>query len=152
MLFTIEFREIKNDDSIVKCQSFIISSSAKTFVHSDGHTFFREAYHPKIIPVNPIISLSFMEKFILEFKTDSVPKLDNLDDNTYNDMPNDKWIQLNTSQDKFTIQAKIKKMPITKAIFSEKSNTYSVYAVVGIALHINNVVENKNDKDKLLAI
>lgn len=151
MLFTLEFREPKLDGSLIEHSPLHITASAQTFTNeTDGHTFFRESYRPlAIMPVQPIVTLKFMDKFMMEFKTDSIPQLIE----NYDELPNTLWVQLNSPRDRFTVQLRLQKMPREKAIYCDSANAYSVFAAIGVALHINNVNEScSNDLDRLLTI
>lgn len=149
MLFTIEFREPKLDGTLVEHTPLHISTAAKTFTSDvDGHTFFRESYHPTVIPVEPIVTLKFMDKFIMEFTAVNIPGcVEN-----YDELADFTWVQINSPKNKFTIQLRLKKIPRENAIYCEKANMHAVYAAVGVALHINNIAESSNALDRLLSL
>jgi len=70
----------------------------------------------------------------------------------YSALPAEKWVQLNTTSDAFTVQVRLRKMPPADAHRDMEAGVYYVYGVDSLVIHHLNRGAPASDAEKALLI
>jgi len=142
---------------------------------TDGHTFYRVNYaEPQRIPIKGDLILYFMGEPALRFcygdggsalptvrsatpgecrtVMPSTPQDLGAEFAGYPELSDEIWVQLNPSNQRFTLQVRLRKMLPDDTHREFSTGCYYVYGVDSLVVHVNRKVVPAGDKDKALLI
>jgi hypothetical protein len=161
-LFAAEIREIKkNGTAVDPWGTFEVPNTAHAGVRNGG-TFYRISYPaPRCVPAKGHLTFYFMGDLVLRFcygdGGSAIPTVRSAtaaaehgptgrnpcrptveaESPGYTELPDEKWVQLNATTDRFTIQARLRKMPLEDSVCDSAAGVYYVYGVDTLVVHVN---------------